>query len=118
MKDHFYGPTRNAVATINHLLALPATGDEQDWEIELADPRKLDDMFELFAKGSLGFEERSAVALLLTHTVDELEDDDEDTSDLVPRLRSLLASDGEVLHRMRFYWSHLQAGSAIRKALA
>jgi len=103
--------------TINRLLALPATGDEQDWEIELADPNKVEGMFELLADRSLDLEERSAVALLLTHTVDELHDDDEDTSALVPRLRSLLASDLEVLHRMRFYWSQLQTSDAIQEAL-
>jgi hypothetical protein len=93
-------------------------GDEQDWEIELADPSKIEGMFELLADCSLGLEERSAVALLLTHTVDELWDDDEDTSDLEPRLHTLLASDREVLRRMRFYWGRLQTSDAIQRALA
>lgn len=118
MRDEYYGPTSEAVATVNRLLALPATGVEQDWEIELADPSKVDAMFKLLAEGSLGLEERSAVGLLLTHTVDELYDDDGDTSGLVPRLHSALASDEEVLRRMRFYWRHLQASDAIQAALA
>lgn len=118
MRETYHGPTPNARATITRLLALPATGDEQDWEIQLADPNKVEGMFDLLGDVSLGLEERSAVALLLTHTIDELYDDDEDTSDLVPRLRSILASDAKVLSRMRFYWSHLQASDAIHEALA
>lgn len=118
MQNAYYAPSPTARATINRLLALPATGDEQDWEIELVDPTKVNEMFELLANGSLGLEERSALALLLTHTVDELHDDDEDTSELVPRLHSILASDNEVLRRMRFYWSYLQQSEAIQVALA
>lgn len=117
-KGNYFGPAPDAVATVNRLLALPPIGVEQDWEIQMVDPSKVDAMFQLLADGSLCLEERSAVGLLLTHTVDELDDDDEDTSELVPRLRSALASDEEVLRRMRFYWSHLQASEAIQAALA
>jgi hypothetical protein len=118
MQDDYFGPTPAARAKVNSLLALPATGDEQDWEIELVDPTKIHEMLKLLADNSLSLEERSAVALLLTHTVDELHDDDEDTSELASRLRAVLRSDAGVLHRMRFYWSHLQASEAIQEALA
>ena len=117
MQDAYYGPTPDARVTINRLLALPAKGDEQDWEIELADPGKLDPMFELLGAGSLDLEERSAVALLLTHTVDELAVFNNATADMVARLRAQLGADAKVLGRMRFHWSRKEASEAIQEAL-
>ena len=117
MRYEYYGATPKVEATFNRLLALLASGDEQDWEIELADPSKYSKTFNLLSNGSLNLEERCAVALLLTHTIDELCNDDADVSQFLPPLRSILSSDDELLGRMRFYWSYLQVSSAIKSVL-
>ncbi|OSZ71960.1 hypothetical protein CAP39_00805 [Sphingomonas sp. IBVSS1] len=113
MTQEYYAPTPVARATINKLLDLPAKGDEQDWEIELSAPDKLDNMFALMDAGVLNFEERSALALLLMYSVDEIYREGGDTSALFPRLKSLLTADPDVLGRMRYYWGHLHLSEAI-----
>lgn len=44
MAREFYGATVEAQRAINKLLALPASGREQDWEVELADPHRVEEM--------------------------------------------------------------------------
>lgn len=56
MSREFYGPKAGAEGIINRLLNLPTTGKEQDWEIELADPTKIDEMLDVLELSNIDFE--------------------------------------------------------------
>ncbi|MBK9946228.1 MAG: hypothetical protein IPP12_03450 [Nitrospira sp.] len=114
MSNKFYGVTREAEKTINLLLNLPASGDEQDWEIELADPSKIDQMLDAFESEGLNFECKSALALLLISSIQDAEEAGALSADQIRRTMQLLSKDGEVLSRMRFYWIELKMASKVR----
>ncbi|CAN7554267.1 MULTISPECIES: hypothetical protein [unclassified Variovorax] len=112
MSHEFYGATARAVAEINRLLKLPATGREQDWEFELADPKRIHEMLNLLVLGNLNDECRSALALLLLASMEE--QDSLEPRDLVQAkewfLRNKRARD-----QMHFYW--IQMSRATRPDL-
>lgn len=118
MSDEYYGPTAEARETLNRLLSLPATGDEQDWELELTDAAKLPQMLRLLEDASLGIEKRSALVLLLVHTIDELIAEGGDGAEPLARLRWQLRSDPKVLSRMRFYWDQIGSTPTVARLLA
>ena len=117
MGDVYYGPTKDACEAVNALLDLPATGREQDWEIELADPAKLNRMLELLGNETLGLEERSALGLLVLHTLGEMAADVGVSSEDVSRVRWHLGLDKVVLERMRSHWSLFEPSWGVAKVL-
>src|SRR5436190_24284599 len=70
MEEPYHWPDTSAIRTLNTLLKLPATGREQDWEIEMADIGRLPQMLALMNSGTLDLECRSALALLMLHALD------------------------------------------------
>jgi hypothetical protein len=70
MDEPYHWPDANAVRTLNSLLKLPATGREQDWEIEMAEIGRMPEMLALLNGATLDLECRSALALLMLHALD------------------------------------------------
>ena len=108
MTNEYYGATRDAENTINSLLGLPANGDEQDWEFELADPSKIDRMIEVLAHEQLDLECKSALALLLISSIQDAEELGMLRADQMRGVTELLLKDGNLLSRMHFYWIELK----------
>jgi len=106
----FYGATTAAQRSINALLDLPASGREQDWEFELADPRRVDAMVAAAAETDLSRDERRALFLLLIASIEEggrgLV-----SADALSRTRELLSQDTDVRRAMHFYWLGLNRAS-------
>lgn len=70
----YYGAHISSIRKINDLLSLPATGKEQDWEFELADPDKLSEIFSyLFNDSDLCTEEKCTLTLLAISSLEELD---------------------------------------------
>lgn len=104
MTVEFYGPTVRAVAEINKLLGLHATGREQDWEFEFADPTRIQEMLNLLEHENIDDECRSALALLMIASMEEataLEPRDE------ARAASWFSLNERVRKQMHFYWIDL-----------
>lgn len=104
MTREFYGATVEAQRAINKLLALPASGREQDWEIELADPRRIGEMLAIAADGGLNLDERRALALLTIASIDEAADAGEVNHQDIEQANLILGQDDEVRDAMTFYW--------------
>jgi hypothetical protein len=51
---------KNSIGRLTGMLRLPATGAEQDWEIELADPSRVDEFVALFRRAELDSPDRTA----------------------------------------------------------
>jgi hypothetical protein len=96
-------PTPGSKEMLNRLLRLPATGDEQDWEVELADPARIAEWLALFEAAELDLEARSALALLLLCSILHAEPA-AIPADAIPRLNAALRRDAPVGKRMRSYW--------------
>jgi hypothetical protein len=106
--NEYYGPTAADEQEVNRLLALTATGREQDWEIELADPGKLDEMLSLLEGQHLNGNVKAALCLLMLSSFDAEFDSGEVNVERLYRAADLLRQDAYVLERMRFYWLDLQ----------
>jgi hypothetical protein len=97
-------PARDAVETLNSLLKLPASGMEQDWEIEMADGNRLAEFLAVFGSANLDLECRSALGLLMLFSI-TYADDAPVSADLLASVRWAIRKDREVYERMLSYWS-------------
>jgi hypothetical protein len=102
--ERYTGATRDAMRTINSLFDLPARGDEQDWEIELADGKRIPDFLAVLSEKSLDIECRSALALLTLFSFTYPEPA-EVTADMAASARSIIQGDKAVYERMLSHWS-------------
>jgi len=102
--ERIYGATIDAQRSINDLLSLPATGKEQDWEFELADPNRIDEMLQAAKARNLNYDERCALFLLLIASMEEKSEADELDGDLIEKAQSLLNNNADVREAMIFYW--------------
>ena len=103
----YFWPSPEAVTQLNKLMNLPATGREQDWEVELADPDRLGEFIDLLRSGVLDFEAQSALALLITCTAMYSRDDPPPQT--LATINQALECQPQVLERMRSYWGRLWA---------
>jgi hypothetical protein len=114
-EGEYLWPSREAVLQLNRLLDLPATGQEQDWEVELADTRRVDEWLELLRQGALSLDARSALALLILHSLPTGADDD--PNDPLPKIttqeahsiesmQAALLADSSVRTRLLSYCTH------------
>lgn len=101
--EQYHWPFPAGVTAVNKLLRLPAHGQEQDWEIELADGARLSEFLDAFEGNALDFEGRSALALLILFSITYSEA--EVPAGLLERTRRALHGDALVLRRMESYWS-------------
>ncbi|WP_018431374.1 hypothetical protein [Hoeflea sp. 108] len=104
MTREFYGATIQAQRAINGLLNLPASGREQDWEIELADPDRVEEMLEAAVDSNLDYDERCALALLTIASIEELFELGEVSPAIVEQARSTIRQYHDVHEAMVFYW--------------
>lgn len=86
-------PTREAIATLNRVLHLPATGREQDWNIELADPDRASEFAAYLENGELNDEEKLALMALILGALEDLAQREEVPAKLTDRVNRLLRSD-------------------------
>ncbi|WP_333606365.1 hypothetical protein [Arsukibacterium sp.] len=103
----FYGPKIEAEDAINKLLNLPATGREQDWEIELADPARIDEMLDALETKEIDFDCQSALSLLVISSIDEANELGLLNEKQVRRAAELFFINSDLRDRMCFYWVHL-----------
>lgn len=108
----YYGATAEAIDVVNSRLGSLATGREQDWEVEFADPERIPAMLELAEDGMLDFEARSALWLLILASFDVAFENKTARSELLERAKLLISRDPDVLYRMRFHWLGLGRGNS------
>ena len=103
MTRPFHSAPAAAEHAIGRLLSLPATGREQDWEIELADPSRIGDMLALDWT-VLTFDERCALASLLIGSFEEASLAGKADPHLLAHGRTRIADDPRVHDAMRSFW--------------
>lgn len=101
--DEYRWPQPAGVDAVNRLLRLPVHGQEQDWEIELADGGRLIEFLDAFETAELDIEGRSALTLLILFSITYAETQVAQAD--LQRAGSAIHGDPEILRRMRSYWS-------------
>jgi len=72
MSDYFF-LSQTAIGRVNAMFRLPASGKEQDWEVELADPERRQEFFDALTLDALAHdpETEAAVAALFIASADD-----------------------------------------------
>lgn len=104
----YYGANINSILKINKLLNLDASGEEQDWEFELADPNKVNFMIDTLIKNDqMTVDDKSALSLLIIASLEEKWCIDPSLSERLKDFILFLKKNREVRKRMFFYWVKL-----------
>ncbi len=105
LKAAFYKATVEAQNHINQLLRLPATGSEQEWEIELADPLRVEEMIDTLARSvHLSLDCQCALALLIISSMEVADELDQLKPSCVAKMARMLPTQPIIASRMYFYW--------------
>jgi hypothetical protein len=97
--------TRAAIDRLNRLLNLPYQNGMQDWDIELADPMRVNIFCNLYDTGRLDTEEKFALMRLIVASLDDLlSAGEKGNAAIVQRVEPLLRQDFALhLHTIE-YW--------------
>lgn len=97
-------PTKEAMAALNQALRLPATGREQDWDIELADPDRVDEFAAYFESHTLSKREKHALMALILSSLEDLSNKEEVSTELWDRIKRLLRADRDLYADLVKQW--------------
>jgi hypothetical protein len=103
--------TRTATLFLNQALNLPATGREQDWEIEMADKERVGDFVEYIENNELDSEKKFALMALILCSLDDLLCDGEIPHSLWKNVRKILKDDQELFADLVDRWTSQHNGS-------
>ena len=96
---------RNTAERINSLLDLPATGNEQDWDIELADRCRIKEFIDFLFEHELHLDDKKAVvSLIIASYYDLLEYEADIDSHIWKRIRILLDRNKGAYNYWLNYW--------------
>lgn len=104
MAREFYGATVQAQHSINKILSLPASGREQDWEFEMADPGRIEEILSAMSRVALSYDEKCALALLAIASIEESIEEGGIDNDLVEKAKATFSQDASIRDAMFFYW--------------
>ena len=107
MTHDYYGPHVGTERVLNEMLKLPAQGHEQDWEIELADPERVEEMLNAFPLVEPDIELKSALALLLIRSMEEAHRIGVLEEGQILRAAEVVQGNAILRERMRFHFSVL-----------
>ena len=97
-------PTKEAMAALNQALRLPATGQEQDWDIELADPDRVGEFVAYFERHALSEGEKHALMALILSSLEDLSNKKEVSTELWDRIKRLLQADQDLYADLVKQW--------------
>ena len=96
--------TKASIEKLNSLLALPATGGEQDWDVELADSGRLDEFVAAYSNVELTAADRIALMALILASVDSYLDQRHALPTAWSSVSELLHRDEELHRQTTEYW--------------
>ncbi|MEE9336424.1 MAG: hypothetical protein V3U65_20240 [Granulosicoccaceae bacterium] len=94
-----------AIKLLNKKLNLPATGDEQDWEIELADANRINEFISFYENESLDDDKLYALMALIVGSLEDLACVHPIGEDVWEKISELLCSKYELHKPTIDYWS-------------
>lgn len=103
----FQFPSADAIAFLNRSLDLPARGDEQDWEIELADKSRVAEFLDFYETNELTREQQFALMSLVLASLDDLATASPLDQSLWQRIALLITRDRKLFKYLVEYWASL-----------
>lgn len=100
----FYGATVLAMAEVNALLNIPATGREQDWEFEFSEPNRLPEFVDNLERDSLSSGGKDALALLLVASIEVAAERGILDREIFVRAKKWFSVNEAPREKMNFYW--------------
>ena len=103
MTDYFV--RKESAIKLNKLLELDSTGDEQDWELELADIGKITSMLNLLENKTLNFHDKIALSHLIVASFEEENEElGEVDKDRIKIFADFLDDNLQIKNIIREYW--------------
>lgn len=94
------------IKQISKELSLPFTGIEQDWDIEISDPNRIDDFLNFYSKIDLSSDEKFAVMSLIVASYEEfLNENTLNIDDRWSKIKLILESEVDIFIDLINYWS-------------
>ena len=97
-------PNPTETDELNSLFGFSATGEEQDWEIEFADPNRINEFYSAYINAKLSDSKKMAVMSLVLASFDELIALNRDNIDLWGEISSKLIQDITIHKYTIEYW--------------
>ena len=98
-------PTKEAICSLNSKLSLPATGLEQDWEIELADRTRVSEFLALLDNKNLDDDEKFALMALTIASFDEALNAEINRHSDSEKIKKILCENRDHFQWLIEYWS-------------
>jgi len=94
-----------SIDRLNAELSLRATGGEQDWEIELADPTRIGDFLTFYRGTDLTSDDKMALMCLMLASVDRYLETESGPPEQWREVEELLSKDRNLHGEAMDYWS-------------
>ncbi len=98
---------KSSTNKLNLVLNLHATGDEQDWDIELASPERIREFVDFYESKSLEIHDQYALLALILASFEELLEQNKEDKITWNRIKSILNS-SEQYNPLIIYWQNSQ----------
>jgi len=97
---------KSVIEKLSKELLLPYTGTEQDWDIEMADPDRINDFLLFYHMNDLSLDERVTVmALILASYEDFLNENNLDIDSKWNKIKLILKSEKKDFVELIDYWA-------------
>lgn len=96
---------KDSIERLTAMLRLPATGAEQDWDIELADANRVDEFIEAYEHADLRPPDRVALMALVLSSTNALIEAEDQAPATWATIARLLAQDKELHAEALSYWA-------------
>lgn len=98
-------PYQNAVKYLNELFNLPASGQEQDWDIEMADPKRLNEFLDAFEINMPLAVKQALLSLILASYDDFLKVDKDLDNHQWNKIKSIIDTESHYYQELLIYWT-------------
>lgn len=95
---------KDAVQFLNAELRLPATGDEQDWDVELANPKRIREFIAFYEGNILDDEVKRALMALILASLEDLSHSSK-IDDVWKKVKDLICANYDLHKESVDYWA-------------
>lgn len=99
--------TAHAIKILNNALELPATGQEQDWDIELADAKRIQEFIDFYSNSDWNEDELFALMSLIIASYDETIREHGHQPEIWEQIAKQLLQQSELHESTLEYWACL-----------
>ena len=96
---------KNSIESISQLFNLPYTGIEQDWDIEMATPSRIDEFIRFYPRLDLTNSEKSALMALIFASYDELLKENMLECEIWKKIKFYIQKEKELFQELVDYWA-------------